>query len=223
MKLIVLTAIAALSTCACSGGDSGGSSGGSGGSSGGSGGSSGGSGGGGGVGLGPPCGDNPMATVSFDIDGGGHTAEHVDFTQTTFTAADQTGIYYKKSDVTAIQAYQGAPTGNFQDPHAELYFMGNQPKTEDLGTPTQGSLQFDHVLVHLFLTGESGNEDFTCCNETTPPTYSGTITVSSFGAVGEPIVGTFEGSLDGQVTDLGGVSATITNGSFSVTRCQDGL
>jgi hypothetical protein len=188
----------ALSVCACSG------SSGSGGGSGGSGGS------GGGFGLGSPCGSNPSATVSFDTDIDGH----VSLTQTGFNGAYETGVYFKGSNVTEISIYQGTPGLN--QSNVDMYFMGNQAKSEALGTPTQGALEFSNVSVHILLLDSSGQSqgDYFCCNDTTPAVDSGTLAVTAFGAVGQQIAGTFEGSFDG---------AKVSNGSFSVTRCQDGL
>jgi hypothetical protein len=173
---------------------------------------------GGGVGLEPPCGANPVAHVAFNIENMWHANDAVLIDQNKFAPFDTPGIYYKGNDVTSMAIYdrdQDGATGS----HVEVTFQGDVESSEKLGTMTDGALQFDSVRVHIFLPGE----DFICCDDTTPGTDMGTIAVTEFAMPGGLIKGTFQGNFDGASAAHGSISAMISNGSFAVTRCNDGF
>jgi hypothetical protein len=170
------------------------------------------------VGLGPPCPANPTAHVAFNIESNIHPNDAIMIDQTTFSLVDTPAIYYAGSDVTFMEAANRDVDGHLGS-HVELYFKGNKPASEELGTGTDGALQFDTVHISIFLEGES----YLCCDDTTPDVYMGTISVTDYGPVGGLVQGSFEGMFDGYGSSAGDVgSATISNGSFAFTRCNDG-
>lgn len=136
------------------------------------------------------------------------------------TSSGETFTFTKSGGLTGNSNYSSYTLASFSTDENVTYLLGS-----DVAVTTGPTANMVIVTVPGKTTGTYALGDSECtltmfANSVPYIATSGTVVVSSFGAVGSQIKGTFSGTM---VSATGGAGVTISNGVFDVKRDADDL
>jgi|KBSMisStaDraftv2_1062788.scaffolds.fasta_scaffold134940_2 hypothetical protein len=157
--------------------------------------------------------DAPVAAkASFTIDGGGFDKQTV--TITGGKAGTSYLFYWTNYDITTLSIDDNPNINSDFKNAVDIILKGKSTGTQHAGDDAGGS--YPSIDFNLHVTDKQGVlHDFLFGDPANTP---GIITITKYGAVGQPVEGTFSGTL---LDDDGAPTIKITNGTFSIKRGMD--
>jgi len=164
-------------------------------------------------------GGGSFTSATFTLNGGGYSNQAFTITSNGITAlgfdVDAYSVYKASTNVTAIAITNDNTGGNLQQ--IIIALPGNQTGTFNWTNSTSAN----NAIAFLLEFTSSSVTTFFYSSLDNGGNINGSVSLTSYGAVGNKINGTFSGKLY-KVTAAGiDSSVTVSNGTFSVVRAPD--
>lgn len=136
------------------------------------------------------------------------------------TSSGETFTFTKSGGLTGNSNYSSYTLASFSTENDATYILGSDAVITTGPTANMVVITVPGKTTGTYTLGDSECTLTMFANSVPYIATSGTVVVSSFGAVGSQIKGTFSGTL---ISATGGAGVTITNGVFDVKRDADDL